>query len=86
MVLHKRTRLTPLQRKALAQDYHHHKLRKADLCRKVRVSYPTAYKILKRARYGDYATHRSTNHGYRVLEYGLKRLDKIELKAVNTKS
>lgn len=36
MVLHKRTRLTPLQRKALAQDYHHHKLRKADLCRKVR--------------------------------------------------
>lgn len=78
MVVHKRTRLMPYQRKELAEDYFVHRLRKTDLMTKYGVSYPTVKKILTRARQGDYSLHRSTNKRYQCLEYGMKHLGKIE--------
>lgn len=77
MVVHKHTKLTPRQRKALAHDYFVLKARKIDLCRKYDVSYPTVNKILERARHGDFSIHRSVNRRYQCLEYGLKRLTKV---------
>jgi transposase InsO family protein len=78
MVVHKRVRLLPYQRQDLAEDYFVRKLRKKQLTTKYGVSYPTVQKILTRARQGDYAIHTSTNKRYQCLEYGLKRLGKIE--------
>jgi len=78
MVVHKRVRLLPYQRKQLATDYYEAKLRKKDLMAKYGVSYPTVQKILTRARQDDYSIHKSTNKRYQCLEYGLKRLGKIE--------
>jgi hypothetical protein len=77
MVVHKHTKLTPRQRKALAYDYYVGKQRKVNLMSKYGVSFPTVQKILKRARHGDYTVHRSINKRYQCLEYGLKRLSKI---------
>ena len=78
MVVHKRVRLLPYQRKELAKDYFEAKLKKKDLIAKYGVSYPTVQKILARARQDDFVPHSSTNKRYQCLEYGLKRLGKIE--------
>jgi transposase InsO family protein len=80
MVVHGNTKLTPKQRRSLADDYFIHRFRKKDLIDKYRVSYPTINKILSRARHGDYTLHTSTNKRYQTIEYGLKRLSKIEQK------
>lgn len=80
MTIHKKTRLTPFQRKEVFADRHERKMRIADLCRKYCVTAPTIYKILKRGRGSDFSVHKSTNARYRVIEYGLKRLAKIERK------
>jgi len=78
MVIHKRTRLTPIQRKALADDYYRNHKRVCDLMKQYSVTAPTVYKIIHRARNNDYTIHNSTNHRFRCLKYGLKRLSKIE--------
>ena len=78
MTIHKRTRLTPLRRQALSNDYWHHRIRVCDLMRKYGVSAPTVYKIIQRGRHNDYSVHQSVNKRFRCLEYGLKRLSKIE--------
>jgi len=78
MVIHKKTRLTPIQRKALADDYYKNHIRVCDLTRKYLVTPPTVYKILANARNKDYSIHKSTNKRFQCLEYGLKRLSKIE--------
>lgn len=78
MTIHKKTRLTPIQRKALVEDYYQKHKRVCDLMRQYSVSAPTVYKIIHRARDNDYSIHRSVNHRYRCLPYGLKRLERIE--------
>lgn len=80
MNIHKKTRLTPIQRKQLADDYYVRHIRKCDLVRKYLVTYPTVYKILRRSKDNDYSIHNSENIRFRCLEYGLKRLDKISKK------
>lgn len=77
MTIRKRTRLTPLQRKEIA-NLHNDGTRICDLIRKYSVTAPTIHKIIHRARDKDYTIHRSTNKRYRCLEYGLKRLSKVE--------
>jgi len=77
MVIHKRTRLTPFQRKELCERYHGGE-RVCDLVRHFGVTAPTVYKILRQGRLNDYTVHPSTNKRFRCLEYGLKRLAKIE--------
>ena len=78
MNIHKKTRLTPMQRKQLADDFYIHHTRKCDLVRKYLISYPTVYKILRNAKNKDYTIHKSINKKFRCLEYGIKRLSKIE--------
>jgi len=78
MTIHKRTRLTPIQRRELYDDYHINRLRVCNLIRKYRVSAPIVYKILKRGRQRDFSVHRSTNARFRMIQYGLKRLAKVE--------
>lgn len=78
MTIHKKTRLLPAQRKELADEYFKGKVRVCDLVRKYRVSAPTVYKIINRARSKDYSIHKSTNQRYRCIQYGLKRLAKVE--------
>ena len=79
MVIHKRTRLTPVQRKELVQSYYGG-MRICDLRRHYRVTAPTVYKIIHRGRLNDYSIHNSENKRFRCLEYGLKRLAKVEHK------
>ena len=78
MTIHKHTRLTPIQRKALASDYYQRHIRVCDLERSYHVSRPTIYKIIHRARDRDFSVHKSINKRFRCIEYGLKRLAKIE--------
>lgn len=78
MNIHKKTRLTPIQRKELADDYYKNNVRVCDLCRKYRITAPTVYKIIHRARNNAYSIHKSINKRFRCLEYGIKRLSKIE--------
>jgi len=78
MTIHKRTRLTPIQRQELYDDYHINHIRVCDLVRKYRVSAPTVYKILHRGRRRDFSVHKSINARFRTIQYGLKRLAKVE--------
>jgi transposase InsO family protein len=78
MVIHKRTRLTPLQRQQIYKAYFTDRIRVSDLAREYHVSRPTIYKILERGRKRDFSVHKSTNKRYRCLKYGIKRLSKIE--------
>lgn len=77
MVIHKRTRLTPIQRRELVQQYYSG-WRVCDLRRHYGVTAPTVYKIIHGGRLNDYHIHKSENKRFRCLEYGLKRLSKVE--------
>jgi len=78
MTIHKSTRLTPIQRKELIARYFQNGVRIATLARDYRVSRNTIYNIINRSRFNDFSIHKSVNKRYRCLEYGLKRLAKIE--------
>lgn len=78
MNIHKKTRLTPEQRKEIYQAYYQDSLRVTDLATAYHVSRPTIYKILQRGRQRDFSVHDSTNQRFRCLKYGIKRLAKIE--------
>ena len=78
MELHKNTRLTPIQRQQVYSDYCKLGLRICDLTRKYLVTAPTIYNILKRGRNNDFMPHKSTNKRFRCLQYGIRRLAKIE--------
>ncbi len=78
MVIHKRTRLTPVQRQEIYDAHFKKKRRVCDLAREYHVSRPTIYKILERGRQNDFSIHKSTNARFRCLKYGIRRLAKIE--------
>ena len=78
MVIHKRTRLTPIQRQEIYQVYHGEGRKVSDLAEAYHVSRPTIYKILRRGRQRDFSIHKSTNKRFCCLKYGIKRLSKIE--------
>ena len=50
MVIHKKTRLTPVQRKDICDKHFKDKIRVSDLSHEFHVSRPTIYKILHRGR------------------------------------
>lgn len=77
MTIHKRARLTPLQRQEIFKKYHAG-MRITDLCRQYSVTRPTVYRVLERGRIRDFSIHKSENKRFRCLEYGLRRLSKIE--------
>ena len=78
MTIHKRARLTPLQRQEVWHKYHIGHIRICDLMRQYSVTSPTIYKILHRGRQRDFSLHKSINKRFRCLQYGLKRLAKVE--------
>jgi len=77
MTIHKRARLTPIQRQEVFEKYKTG-VRICDLTRQYSVSRPTLYKIVHRGKYRDFSIHQSGNKRFRCLEYGLRRLSKIE--------
>lgn len=78
MVIHKRTRLTPMQRQQIFERYSKQNERVSELAREYHVSRPTIYKIVRRGRLKDYSIHPSTNQRFRCLKYGIRRLAKVE--------
>lgn len=78
MTIHKRARLTPIQRREMFDKYFNQGVRICDLVRQYSVSRPTIYRALERGRDKDFSVHKSINKRFRCLEYGLKRLSKVE--------
>jgi transposase InsO family protein len=78
MVIHKRTRLTPIQRREVYEAYHQKNQKVSELAASYHVSRPTIYKILQRGRKQDFTIHSSRNKRFACLRYGIKRLSKIE--------
>ena len=78
MTIHKRTKLTTIQREELYDRYYKLGVRVCDLMRQYSISAPTVYKILHKGRNNDFSIHTSENKRFRCLEYGLKRLSKVE--------
>lgn len=78
MNIHKRTRLTLLDRQEIWRLYQSRTWKVTRLAEHFRVSRPTIYNVLKRARLQEFAPRNSTNRRFKTLQYGLKRLAKVE--------
>lgn len=78
MIMHKRIRLTPHDREKIWQLWQTNKYKVSHLAELYRVSRPTIYKILARARKQEFIPRNSGNQRFRSLKYGLKRLAKVE--------
>ena len=78
MNMHKRIRLTPHDREEIWELYCKKGAKVSHLAERYRVSRPTIYKVLGRARKQEFKPRDSTNQRYRALKYGLKRLAKVE--------
>lgn len=77
MNIHKSTKLTPVQREQIWKEFQQG-IKVKILVEKYSVSKVTIYKIIRRARKKEFIPRKSINKKYRCLEYGLKRLAKIE--------
>jgi transposase InsO family protein len=78
MNMHKRLRLTPLDREEIWKRYQAAKLGKGyfvvlDVAREFRVSRPTIYKVIQRARLQEFAPRKSVNKRFQNIEFGIKR-------------
>ncbi len=78
MNIHKRTRLTLLDRQEIWRLYQTRIWKVTQLAERFRVSRPTIYDVLKRARLQEFIPRTSTNQRFKTLQYGLKRLAKVE--------
>ena len=78
MNMHKRTRLTPLDREEIWRLHTQEKTNVTDLALLFRVSRPTIYKVIARARLSEFAPRKSTNKRFMAVKYGIKRLAKVE--------
>ena len=78
MVMHKNIRLTPHDRQKIWQLWQTGEYKVSRLAELYRVSRPTIYKILARARKQEFVPRKSVNDRFRSLKYGLKRLAKVE--------
>ena len=78
MNIHKRQRLTKLQRETLWKDWQSREYTKTALSQKYQVSWVTVNKYIQRGRQNEFEPRKSINKRYRCLEYGVKRLAKIE--------
>ncbi len=85
MNMHKRIKLTPLDRKEIWRLWGTGNYKVAALARHFRVSRPTIYKVLERARKQEFIPRDSTNHRFKTVAFGIKRLAKIETKLENKK-
>lgn len=76
--MHKRIRLTPLDRKEIWRLYQTRKFKQKDLAERFRVSRQTISKIINRCRQKEFYPRDSKNHRYKHARYGIKRLAKVE--------
>lgn len=77
--MHKNTKLLPHQRRAVYEKWLKGE-KVVNLSRHYEVSRETIYKIIRRARLREFNNRKSVNHRFRTIEFGLKRLGKIEKK------
>ena len=78
MNIHKRTRLTLLDRQEIWQLYQTRLWKVAHLAEHFQVSRPTIDDVLTRARLQEFVPRNITNQGFKTLQYGHKRLAKVE--------
>ena len=78
MNMNKHIRLTPLDRQELWQLYQSRCWKVSQLAERFRVSRPTIYTVLKRARLKEFVPRDSSNQRFKTIQYGLKRLAKVE--------
>ena len=78
MNIHKRTRLTLLDRQEIWRLYQTRLWKVAHLAEHFHVSRPTIYDVLKRAGLQEFTPRDSTNQRFKTLQYGLKRLARVE--------
>lgn len=78
MNIQKYTRLTLLDRQEIWHLYQNRQWKVAHLAERFYVSRPTIYDVLKRARLQEFIPRDSTNQRFKTLQYGLKRLAKVE--------
>jgi transposase InsO family protein len=78
MNMHKRIRLTPHDREEIWRLYGSGEWTVVALAERYRVSRPTIYKVLKRARHQEFSPRKSTNTRFLNVRYGIKRLAKVE--------
>lgn len=78
MTIHKWTKLTPVKRREIADKYFKENIRISVLARDYQVSRNTIYNVIRRAKLKDFSVHKSINKRYRTVQYGLRRLAKVE--------
>ena len=79
MNVHKLICLTPLDREEIWRLYQTRLHKVSHLAERYRVSRPTIYSVLKKARLQQFVPSNSTNHRYKSVQYGIKRLAKVEI-------
>jgi transposase InsO family protein len=77
--MHKNTKLLPYMRRAIYASWIEGS-KITDLAKEYKVSRPTVYKVVRRARLKDFNNHSSCNLRFRALKYGLKKLSLAERK------
>jgi transposase InsO family protein len=75
--MHKNTKLLPYQREKLYERWQAGE-KVTHLADYYDISRETVYEWLRRARLGEFANRLSINHRYQTLQYGLKKLSKVE--------
>lgn len=77
--MHKNTKLLPYQRREAYRRWRDGD-RVTDLAEYYHVTRKTLYEVFKKAKLGVFVNYSSKNFRYRNLEYGLKKLRRVELK------
>lgn len=77
--MHKNTKMLPYQRREAYRRWKDGD-RVTDLAKYYRVSRKTLYEVFKKAKLGVFGNYSSKNLRFRTIEYGLKRLARIEKK------
>lgn len=75
--MHKNTKLLPYQRREVYRRWIQGDC-VTDLAREYKVSRKTLYEVFKKAKLGVFVNYSSKNLRYRTIEYGLKKLARIE--------
>lgn len=76
--MHKNTKLTPTLRREVYQSWSSGRASLRQLGFQYHVDKNIIQTVIVRGKLGDFSVHDSTNHRYRCLEYGLKRLARTE--------
>lgn len=76
--MHKNTKITPTLRREIYAQWKNQGNSFRSIAERYHVDKNIISKIVLRGKMGDFSVHDSTNHRYRRIEFGLKRLAEIE--------